>query len=284
MKQLFAKISPLFARLAFWRKPVATPDEAPAPASAADKTPDTSTEENSPAPNIGWLAHLKQVFAWRRKAAPEQLLDMDETVVVARPSAEQLASTATTDDATPPKLAFFARLASKLRRQPKQAPDSTPDNASASKAETAASNATAEVEDLPKPSLKLRALALLHNKWFVISGAGGLVLALMATVVVLLVSAAHEKEKLKAELVEVKKKLAHPLVAKTKTPAPAASHQNLGVSKVIASVTKTLPRSAKNSEGDCVVTDKESVEQNLKDCIENFNQLASSPRSTDKKP
>lgn len=281
MKQFFTKISALFARLAFWRKPVTAQVEAPTPVIAPDKTPDSpdaSTDATIAAPKIDWLARLKQMFAWRRKTAPQPLLELDQTVVVERPSSEQLASTATADEATPPKLAFFARLVSKLRRQPKHASDSAPSDASDTKADSALSTAAADVEDLPKPSLKLRVLALLHNKWVVISGAGGLVLALVVTVVVLLVSTTQEKEKLKAELLEAKKKLAHPVVVKREIPAPAALPQHLDGSKVVANVTKTQPRSVNSPDGDCVVTDKESVGQSLKDCIDNFNNLASSPR------
>jgi len=287
LKQFFTKISALFARLAFWRKPDVAQDEAQTPIITADEmpeTPDASTEENSAAPKIGWLARLKQMFAWRRKAAPEQLLDLDETVVVERPSPEQLASTATEDDASPPKLTFFARLVSKLRRQPKHASDSAPSDASETKADSALSNAAADVEDLPKPSLKLRVLALLHNKWVLISGAGGLVFALIVTVVVLLVSAAQEKEKLKAELLEAKKKLAHPVVVIQKAPAPVIAPKLQDELKHVASVPAAAQSNAVSGAGECTVTNIESVGSNLKDCIDNFNNLASSPHRTSRKP
>lgn len=278
-------MSLLFARLAFWRKQAAASDEAPPPVIAAVKMPDTpDASTDTAASKIGWLARLKQLLAWRRKAAPESILDLDQSVVVERPSAEQLASTATADEATPPKLAFFARLVSKLRRQPKHASESELDDARASNTDSTVSSAAADAEDLPKPSLKLRALALLHNKRVVIAGAGGLVLALIVTVVMLLMSTAHEKEKLKAELLETKKKLAHPVVVKLEKPAPAALPQHLDGSKVVSSVTKAQPRSSPIPDGDCVVTDKESVGLSLKDCIDNFNNLASNPRRTDKKP
>jgi len=271
--------------MAFWRKPVVVQDEAPTPAIAAEIMPDTAdarTEATLDTPKIGWLARLKQVFAWRRKAAPEQLLDMDETVVVERPSAEQLTSTATADAASPPKLAFFARLVSKLRRQPKHESDLVPSDASQVKTDSAPSDAAADVEDLPKPSLKLRVLALLHNKWVVISGAGGLVLALIVTVVVLLVSTTHEKEKLKAELLEAKKKNQHPVVVMQKPPAQVIIPKLQEAPNHVASVSAAAQTNSVSGAGECTVTNIESVGSNLKDCIDNFNNSSSSPRRTNR--
>lgn len=249
MKYLFTKISPFFARLAIWRKPSAPPAEEP-PAITPDpvpETPDVSTDTNIAAPKVGWLARLKQVLSWRRrKAPPEPPLDFDQTVVVERPSAEQLAATQNTD------------------------------------ADTGVKD-----ESTPQPNLKQRILALMHNKRVLISAAGTLAIALVTSVTMLFVSAAREKDKLKAELLEVKKKLAGPVVVIREIPVPVAMPttpiKNLEDTKIVVGTPNKPRNKAKLAGGECLVTDKDSVGQSLKDCIENFNNLASNPRRTDKK-
>ena len=281
MKQFIRKLGILLARLAFWRKPVtALPDAL----EDATGTPDASTDANADAPKSGWLARLKRILPWRRNAAPEPILDLDQTVVVERPSPEQLASTEIAEDASAPNQSFFARLKNKLRRRPQLEQATAQADASASSPDSAVNSNDAE--DPPKLGLKPRVLALLHNKWVLISGGSALVLiALITTVVVLLVNSAHEKDKLKAELQEAKKKLAHPVVVIREVPAPrpVIAPKVQDAPQHVASASSKPQAAASGNAGECMVSDKESVGRNLKDCIESFNNMAPSPRRANRK-
>jgi hypothetical protein len=82
----------------------------------------------------------------------------------------------------------------------------------------------------------------------------------------MLVHSAREKEHLQQELLATQKKLQQTL---TRTAAGKHARGQPGNSAV-AAVADSSPG---GNDGDCTVTDKESVILNLKNCIDSFNQL-----------
>jgi len=274
------------ARLVVWSKPAAAEVEAAA---------EPSAEASAPPP--GWLARLKQALPWRRTSAPqpqEPDPDPDQTVVVARPSREQLE--AAEPDAEPaPTLSWLARIKEKFRRQPKLEALAESDEAADLPAGTRRSAARDEEsveetgEEAPKPGLFKRLLALFTRKRVWIPSVSVVVLALIGGVAFMLQSAAQEKAKLQAELQKAQKKIAQQ-AAVVKQVAAAKQAAALETSHEQAARPAPVMIGAANSDtksgvaaGDCLVTSKESVAASLKGCIESFNAKLGA-RPTEKRP
>jgi len=285
-----------FARLAFWRKPVApTPPQpdTPAPKTArASRSIEPEPSElaeipASPAHKLGWFARLKQALRWRRKAAPEPALDPDQTVIVKRPSREQLEASEEIEEEPAPKLSLLTRLRNKLRRQPVLEPlEDTPeeadpgerkrDRARASDDENAEDESAAE--DAPKVGFFKRLFAKMCNKWVWIPAVSVMLLSLIGAVLFIVLHTAQEKEKLQAELQETQKQLKKQaaLVKKAAAIAVTPKHQ---ADLAAATIGQANPESKPGiNPGDCLVTDKESVTKNLKNCIDSFNSTHAANR------
>lgn len=271
MKRFIAKLSTWFAPLAFWRKSGA---------------PAAEPESNVAVPAAGWFARLKQALPWRRKSAPPPL-EPDQTLVVERPSREQLE--AAESDAEPaPKLSWLARLKQKFRRQPKLEALEESDEVSSMPSSARAQDEEAE-EEAPKPARFKRLLALLSKKWVWIPSVSVAVLGLMGGVAFMLLNAAQEKAKLQAELQQAQKKIAQQaaVVKQVAAAKPAAaietSPEQTARSAPVMIGTANADTKSGVAVGDCLVTSKESVATSLKGCIESFNAKAGT-RTAEKRP
>lgn len=245
MNRLTAKLVQGFSRLAFWRKPAA----------AFPEQPETPAAEASTA------------------APPEA-----ETAAFAEAPARALADgNAIEEAASAPKLSVLARLKTTFRRQTKpealEADESIPgeglnrDTAAFSEDDESYSD-----EDTAQPGRIRRVLATLSNKWVWIPGASAMLLVLIGAMVLMLLQSAQEKEHLQAELLATQKKLEQTGVAKEVTvdaavPAPAA----------VPAFAAVGSRPGVDA-GDCQVSDKASVAQNLKNCIDSFNRSMAGSR------
>jgi hypothetical protein len=118
LNRFTAKLVRGSARLAFWRKPAATPpDDQEAPEASThstppELTPDAATEVPPP----GRFARLKQALRWRRRPPAEEAPDLaeDDDAPILEPGA---AGAATADETPAPKLSLLTRLKNRLRRQ-----------------------------------------------------------------------------------------------------------------------------------------------------------------------
>ena len=246
----------------------------------------------TPEPKPGWFTRLKQ--GWRKPVATD-LLDPGKTTVIEKPSREQLAPTRDTEEAgeasePTPKPSGLGRLKNLLSlRRRKDAPEETTDGQPV--IEKPADQNTEE-EQPPQDKRFKRLLLRLRSKWVWIPATSITLLALITGVVMSMAQSAHEREKLKAELQTAKKKL------EQKTAASVAAAKITPPIRVVAAAPETNKtnlatesagesRAATNSgvdAGDCVVKDKDSVVQNLKNCIEGFNSaMANSPEKTRKR-
>jgi len=271
LKRFIAKLGTWFAPLAFWRKSGA---------------PAAEPESSAAVPAAGWFARLKQALPWRRKSAPPPQ-EPDQTVVVERPSREQL-DAAETDVEPAPKLSWLARLKQKFRRQPKLEALEESDEESSVPSSARAQDEEAE-EEAPKPARFKRLLALLSKKWVWIPSVSVVVLALMGGVAFMLLNAAQEKAKLQAELQQAQKKIAQQAaVVKQVAAAKQAAAIELSPEKAAQPAPAMIGAANPDSKpgvnaGDCLVTSKESVAASLKGCIESFNAKAGT-RTAERKP
>ncbi len=285
--------TPWFARLAFWRKPVApTPEPADTPALKTVRTSRLNEPEPNEAPpaKLGWFTRMKQALRWRRKTAPEQALDPDKTVIIARPSREQLEAIEEIEVEPAFKLSLMTRLRNILRRKPTpEAVEETreqldPDarkraRSTASEDENAADQSNAE--DAPKIGFFKRLLAKLRHKWVWIPSVSVLLLSLIGSVLYIVLHTAQEKEKLQAELQETKKQLKKQvaLVKTAPTPAIINTAPTPKTDRPVATIGQANAESKPGiNSGDCLVTDIESVTKNLKNCIDSFNSARPSNR------
>ena len=147
-----------------------------------------------------------------------------------------------------------------------------------------------------------RVLAVLSNKWVLISSIGGVLLAITGVALFMLMQSSRDKTHLQAELLKTQKQLEQSVIAKkpeansiipalapisAPTPAPVpvpeqASEPAVEKAAPVAEkadppVTKPQPAVA---SGECLITDQASVTQNLKNCIESFNRATERSRST----
>ncbi len=258
----------------------------------------------TPEPKPGWFTRLKQ--GWRKPVATAPP-DPGKTTVIEKPSRERLAPARDAEEAgeasePTPKPFGLGRLKNLLSlHRRKDAPEETADgqisaiekpaDRAASKGKDAADQNTEEAQP-PQDKRFKRLLLRLRSKWVWIPATSITLLALITGVVMNMAQSAHEREKLKAELQTAKKKLEQKTVASVAaakiTPpirvvaaAPETNKTNLATESAGES------RAATNSgvdAGDCVVKDKDSVVQNLKNCIEGFNSaMANSPEKTRKR-
>ena len=270
------------ARLAFWRKSAeVTPEQLePQDSETIQNTEaESSVADDVPAQEVGWFARLKQILRRRRKPDLELLPDTGQVMVTERGSPVQLDANVTVDDVPPLKLSFTARLKNKLRRQSK--PEQIGEDAETLKpAEEKNKEATASGdadstgnEDEPDVSRKWQVLAMLSNKWVWISSAGAMLLAIIAVMLVMLLQSVKEKEQLEVDLLATQKKLGQTAIAKRAAgiKGSSGSASNSSMDNVGSAADPNLDINAE----DCMVTSKESVTQNLKNCIESFNRSAS---------
>ena len=258
----------------------------------------------APEPKPGWFTRLKQ--GWRKPVATD-LLDPGKTTVIEKPSRERLAPARDAEETgeasePTPKPSGLGRLKNLLSlRRRKDASEETADgqisviekpaDRAASKGKDAADQNTEEAQP-PQDKRFKRLLLRLRSKWVWIPATSITLLALITGVVMSMAQSAHEREKLKAELQTAKKKLEQKTAASV-----AAAKIALPIQAAAAApeAKKTDPafeivghaRAETNSgidTGDCVVKDKDSVVQNLKNCIEGFNSaMANSPEKTRKR-
>ncbi|HSJ81868.1 MAG TPA: hypothetical protein VK910_11705 [Thiobacillus sp.] len=245
MNRLTAKLVQGFSRLAFWRKPAA----------AFPEQPETPGME----------------------ALTEAQPEAEPTALAEAPARELADDHAIEEAAAAPKLSVLARLKTTFRRQTKpealEADESIP-GAELNRDATAFSedDESYSDEDTAQPGRIRRVLATLSNKWVWMPGASAMLLVLIGAMVLMLLQSAQEKEHLQAELRATQKKLEQTGVAKEVTvdaavPAPAA----------VPAFAAVGSRPGVDA-GDCQVSDKASVAQNLKNCIDSFNRSMAGSR------
>ena len=293
MKRFSAKFSTWFDRLAFWRKPVAPiPEQAdtPAPKRARDSKLNEPEPSAAPPTKVGWFTRLKQALRRPRKAAPEQALDPDKTVIIARPSREQLEAIDELEAEPAPKLPLMARLRNKLRRKPKlealeetreQSDPGERKRARATASDDKNAEAQSDVEDAPKIGFFKRLLAKLRNKWIWIPSVSILLISLIGSTLYSVLHTKQEKEKLQAELQETKKQLKKQVAVVKTAPTPAVVNTAPPpkTDRTVATIDQANAASKLSIDsGDCLVTDIESVSKNLRDCIDSFNSARPSNR------
>ncbi len=204
-------------------------------------------------------------------------------MIVKRPSREQLEASEEIEAEPAPKLSLLTRLRNKLRRQPlleplEDAPEEAHpgerkrDRARASDDENAEDETAAE--DTPTVGIFKRLFAKLCNKWVWIPAVSVLLLSMIGAVLFIVLHTAQEKEKLQAELQETQKQLKKQaaLVKQAAATAAVTVAPKQQAQLAVASIGKANAESKPGiNPGDCLVTDKESVTKNLKNCIDSFN-------------
>lgn len=289
MNRFTAKLVHGFARLAFWRKPVAPPSEQPeTPAAEAlmDLQPveaEAGAAADTPEPQVGKFVRLKQLLNWARKHDMEQPVDPDQTTVMEAPTREQPDAGATADEAPVSKRSLLARVKNTLRRQPgpetlgADADESIPSAGQNMDAAVSSEAGPASDEDTVQVGRFRRVLATLSNKWVWIPGASVMLLALIGAMALLLLQSEQEKQQLQAELLATQKKLEQTGVSK-KAAADADAPRPAGDPVFVAVGSAAADTRPGVDAGDCQVSDKESVTQNLKNCIDSFNRSMAGSR------
>jgi hypothetical protein len=226
-----------------------------------------------------------------RSPAPEQPVDPDQQAAgLERPLSEHPKE----EEAPPAKPSLLARLKNTLRRQPApetldvDADEPMPDaRRNRNPSRTGEANDAASEETSVQPGRFRRTLAALTKKWVWIPAASVMLLAMMGAMLMQLQQSAQEKEKLQAELRATQQKLEQ--ASGAKKPAsrkvaanPDAPGQTDGLA--LSSVGSGADSQPGFDEGGCVVTDKESVSQNLKNCIDDFNRSMASTRPASTTP
>jgi hypothetical protein len=291
LNRLTATIVQGFSRLAFWRKPAAPlPEQPEAPASEASTEVQPVEVEAEPAavtdaaePQVGRFERLKRLLNLGRKSIAEQPLAPDPAALDEAPAREMVDENAIEEETSAPPRSWLARLKTTFRRQAKpealEADESIP-GAERNRDATAFSEDESDSdEDTAQPGRIRRVLAALSNKWVWIPATSVMLLALIGAMALMLLQSVQEKEHLKAELLATQKKLEQTGVAKevaadTEVRAPAAA--DVPAFAVVGSA------AAHNrpgiDAGDCQVSDKASVTQNLKNCIDSFNRSMAGSR------
>ena len=261
---------------------------------------------DTPIPRLSWLVWLNTLLRLRRTPTAEASLDADKVAVIEKPSRERFSTTVDTDAAgessePAPQSSRLGRLKNLLSlRRKKDVPEETADGRTSilekpARLATSRGKDAAELsaeEEQPRSNRFKRLLLRLRSKWMWIPATSITLLALVAAVVMGMVQSAHEKEKLKAELQATKKKLQQKAAAPPATVKIVLSLQAEAETPPekkgdpafeIVGHAKAETNSGIDTE-DCVVKDKNSVVQNLKNCIEGFNNaMASSPEKTRKR-
>jgi len=288
LNRLTAKLAQGVSRLAFWRKPAAAlPEQPETPAAETDVQPETEPAAAADAaePQAGRFERLKRRLNLGRKSIAEQPVAPDP-VARAETPARALADDIAIEEAAPaPKLSVLARLKTTFRRQPKpqalEADESIPGAELKRDATAFSEDESDSDEDTAPPGRIRRVLATLSNKWVWIPGASVMLLVLIGAMALMLLQSAQEKEHLQAELLATQKKLEQAGVAKkvaadTDVPAPAPAPADV---PTFAAVGSAAAGSRPGIDaGDCQVSDKGSVTQNLKNCIDSFNRSMAGSR------
>lgn len=228
-------------------------------------------------------ALAKRIAFWRKHAA--EPLDLDQTLVIEKPGTDQLAAmpeaVATSEGGTP--VLSFPASESQVLAFPGE--DSQSSDSSEDAPETSAG-----------PGLLQRLGALLRQKRVWIPIVGLLLLIVIGSVVTLILQSVREKEALRAELQQAKKQLqqqpARPIsaaVAPKPEPVPVKSEPAPEKQELLpeksspvessvnirpdspSSPNRTTHNSNPPKTGECVIDSKQSVAENLKNCIEDFN-------------
>ncbi len=279
MNPLLEKCREWLAKLAFWRKRIADDDTPTQPA-------DEPTEAINKAPN-----------------APESAIaDVEPSAEnEAEPSPATVLATPDTEESPAPTLSFAARLKRifNFRRKPLEAEiivsaDDTPQVSEQTDANAEAS-ATAGETDTPPPSAMQRISAQLRNKWVWIPGLSLALVGIVSWIVIVMLHSANEKAHLQAELAAAKKMLAEKQATIPPAPAPPhvaapSKHESVPepahgekkepkIDPAFNIVGQIPATQSENSPGvntsDCLIKDKNSVSENLKHCINSFNQAVS---------
>jgi len=274
-----------FSRLAFWRKP-ATPlaeqPETPAPEAAAVRPVEAEAERaaaDTAEPRAGRFERLKRLLGRVRKPAAGQAAEADQAARDEAPVRKRADGNIMEEAASAPPPSWLARLKTTLRRQPGpeaiEADESIPD-AKRNRDATAFSEDEADsVEDAEQPGRIRRALAALSNKWVWIPAASAMLLVLIGAMALMLLQSAQEKEHLQAELLATQNKLKQSAVSKAAAVKAAAVKENAGPADTPAAIGSAAAYTGIGIDtGDCRVTDKESVSQHLKNCIDSFNRIS----------
>jgi hypothetical protein len=278
LNRFTAKLKHRLARLAFWRKPAAPIPEQPEtsdPETARDLKAveaELSADADTLALPVGWFARMKQGL--RRQRSPVQ--DPDQSGATAPPSRDDASATA--DAAPTPQPAFLARLKSMLRRQPRLeqpeavavADDPKPGTEEIREAAASGDAEPTGDEEAVHVSRFRRVLAMFSNKWVWIPGVSAVLLALIGTMLLMLQQSAQEKEALQAELLATRNKLEQ--TTGTKKAAASLSVAGQADATTFARAGSAAAETGPGVDaGDCLITDKASVTQNLKNCIDSFN-------------
>lgn len=280
-------------RLSFRRKAVETEAEPDAEAVPKKKPRGKTTEESeepaAPEPKLSFFTRLKQWLTFRRKAVEAEAEPEDEAVAKKKTRSDESAEI----EAPAPKLGLLARLKQLLRfRRKAVATEDEADDKTQVIEKTKRGAETTDAEeaaDAPPPSRLKRLLVRLRSKWVWIPAASLVVVGLISWVVVFMLHATHEKERLQTELKAAKKMLEQKQVAAKKPPvappkpaAPVAPEKKMDPA---FSIVGHVPAAQSEEDAginasDCVITDKKSVSENLKNCIADFNSaVASTPKN-----
>lgn len=284
MNRFTAKLAQGAARLAFWRKsaaPTLGQPEVPAPEAFQNSSPIEANPEaavDAPAPPPGRLARLKQALRIRRNPAPEPSPEPDQAVAIEAPSGERDDASAAADAMPAHKLSLLTRLKNRLRRQPELPPSEAADMGAATlgaerrtEAVASSDDASADDENAEHVGRTRRVLAVLSSKWVWIPGLSVVLLALMGALMLMLLQSAQEKEHLQEELLATKKKLEQTITKKAAAERGASGQAGTPAVAAVADSNSGI------DDGDCAVTDKESVIRNLKNCIDSFNNSQDPP-------
>jgi len=311
--RFFSILKASLAKLAFWSKPRAVapaePDTPPPLAaweSAAAKN-ESGEAPAAPEPTPSRFTRLKHWLRLRRAPDSAEPVDPRPTRIIEKPARERLTRDAdeTGDESTlTPKPSWLTQLKSRLRvgRKPDAAEDTAAEQAqgiekqadSAKFRKKSGTDPEQGAEEALPPQAKRfkRFLLRLRSKWVWIPATSITLLALITGVVLSMAQSAQEREKLKAELQTAKKKLdqktaASVAAAKMALPIQTAAAAPEAKQTYLVLEAGGAARAETNSgidAGDCVVKDKDSVVQNLKNCIEGFNSaMANSPEKTKKR-
>ncbi len=209
-----------------------------------------------------------------------------DPAALAEAPARELADEDAIEEAAPaPRLSVRAWLKTLFRRQAKAEgieADESVAGAELNRDATAFSEDEADSEvDTAPPGRIRRVLATLSNKWVWIPGASAMLLVPIGAMALMLLQSAQEKAHLQAELLATQKQLEQKSVAKdaAKDVAAAADVPAAADAPAFAAVGSVAAGSRPGIDaGDCQVSDKASVTENLKNCIDSFNRSMAGSR------
>ncbi|MBI5750809.1 MAG: hypothetical protein HZA59_01510 [Hydrogenophilales bacterium] len=260
-----------------------TAEEAEAePVAEKKPRPKASEEAEVSEPKPGFFARLKQRLSFRRKPAETEAEPDAEAAAEKKPKSKDSEEA----EVTEPKPGFFARLKGWLSFRRKPAETEADDKTLViDKAKTGSETTAAEgEEEAPQPGRLKRLMIRLRSKMVWIPALSLAVVGLVSWVVVVMLHATHEKERLQAELKAAKKMLEQKQVAAVVRPAPpppqpaapAKPEKKIDPAfEIVGHIPAPQPEEESGiNASDCVVKDKASVSENLKRCIEGFNSAA----------